>query len=111
MSEFAMEFGASGEQPEAPQQPQERQTTSLTLSADEFAALEERVLRAVEMVKRERAARLTAEERATQAEEQLRQSAQRAEQLQKEIDAMRGERGQVRDRVEHMLAQLETLEG
>ena len=38
---------------------------AVTVSADEFAALEERVLRAVNLVKRERLARAAAEERAS----------------------------------------------
>src|SRR5208282_1695143 len=59
---------ASGEQPQAaPAEP----AGALAVSADEFAALEERIRRAVELVKRERQARVVAEERATKAEAQL----------------------------------------
>jgi multidrug resistance efflux pump len=83
---------------------------ALALSVDEFSALEERILRAVNLVKRERLARADAEERANQAEEQLRQQAPLAERLQQEVDLLRTERGQVHQRVEKLLAQLDALE-
>jgi hypothetical protein len=82
----------------------------LALNVDEFSALEERILRAVSLVKRERLARAAAEERATQAEEQLRQQAPLAERLQQEVNLLRTERGQVHQRVERLLAQLDALE-
>ena len=80
------------------------------MSADDFSALEERILRAVEMVKRERQARVAAEERAAQAESQLHEQAPRMEQLEKELRALQGERDHVRQRVERLLAQLDALE-
>lgn len=82
----------------------------LALNVDEFSALEERILRAVNLVKRERLARAAAEERANQAEEQLRQQAPLAERLQEEVDLLRTERNQVHQRVERLLAQLDALE-
>jgi hypothetical protein len=97
-------------QPE--QEPQEPSSASgtLALSVDEFSALEERVLRAVNLVKQERLARAAAEERATQFEIQLHEQAPLAEQLQKEVNALQAEREQVRQRVERLLAQLDALE-
>jgi chromosome segregation ATPase len=83
---------------------------ALTVSADDFAALEERIRRAIEVVKRERQARAAAEERATSAEAQMRTQAPLLEQLQNEINAMRTERDQVRQRVERLLSQLDALE-
>jgi hypothetical protein len=83
---------------------------TLALSVDDFSALEERVLRAVELVKRERLARTAAEERATQAEAQMREHAPLLENLQKEVNALRTERDYVRQRVERLLAQLDALE-
>jgi len=83
---------------------------SLALSADEFSALEERVLRAVNLVKRERQAHAEAEERATAAETKLREQAPLAENLQKEVSALYAERDDVRKRVERLLAQLDALE-
>ena len=73
------------------------------MSGDEFSALEERILRAVNLVKRERQARAEAEERAAQAEAQLREQAPLVEQLQKEVNALRAERDHVRQRVERLL--------
>ena len=77
---------------------------------DEFSALEERILRAVNLVKLERQARSTAEERASPAEVELREQAPLAERLQQEISTLREERNQVRQRVERILAQLDALE-
>jgi FtsZ-binding cell division protein ZapB len=86
------------------------ETISLALSVDEFSALEERVLRAVDLVKHERQTRAAAEERASQVEAQLREQAPVAEKLQKEVEGLRTERDQVRKRIERLLAQLDALE-
>jgi septal ring factor EnvC (AmiA/AmiB activator) len=95
-----------GEQPQAaPAEP-----AALAVSVDEFAALEERIRRAVELVKRERQAQAAAEERAAKAEEKLRAQSPVIEQLQSELHALRAERDQVRQRVERLLAQLDALE-
>jgi chromosome segregation ATPase len=72
--------------------------------------LEERIQRTVNLVKFERQARATAEERAITLQTQLREQAPLAEQLQKEINALREERAQVRQRVERILSQLDALE-
>jgi hypothetical protein len=89
---------------------QSAESTSLSLSAADFSGLEERVVRAVELVKRERQARATAEERATKAEAQLGEQSTVAEQLRQEIRTLRAERDQVRQRVERLLGQLDALE-
>ena len=86
------------------------ESSALTLSVDEFSALEERIQRTVNLVKQERQARATAEERAAQAEEKLREQTPLAERLQAEVSALRGERDNVRQRVERLLAQLDALE-
>jgi chromosome segregation ATPase len=90
---------------------------ALAVSADDFAALEERIRRAVELVKRERQARAEAEARSaelearvTQAEAQVQAQSPVVEQLQNELNALRAERDQVRQRVERLLKQLDTLE-
>jgi len=83
---------------------------ALTVSVDDFSALEERIQRAVELVKRERQMRTSAEERAITAEAQVRIQQPLLDQLQNEINAMRAERDQVRQRVERLLAQLDALE-
>ena len=86
------------------------EASAVTLSVDEFSALEERIQRTVNLVKFERQARATAEERAITLQTQLREQAPLAEQLQKEINALREERAQVRQRVERILSQLDALE-
>jgi len=83
---------------------------TLAVSADEFSALEERVHRAVEVVKRERQARASAEERAAEAEAKVLAAAAQVEHLQSELNALRAERDQVRQRVERVLKQLDALE-
>lgn len=83
---------------------------NLALSVDDFSALEDRILRAVNLVKRERLARAEAEERAAQAEAQLREQQPLVEHLQKDVNLLRGERESVRHRVERLLAQLDALE-
>jgi chromosome segregation ATPase len=82
----------------------------IALSSNEFAALEERILRAVEVVRRERQARAAAEERANQAEGQLRDLSPQLAQLEQELGALRAERDHVRGRVERLLGQLDALE-
>lgn len=90
--------------------PAEAQPAAVALSADEFSALEERILRAVDLVKRERTARVAAEERATEAEAKLGNQADAVEELQKEVNGLRAERDQVRQRVERLLSELDALE-
>lgn len=97
---------------------------ALALSVDEFTALEERVLRAVNLVKRERMARVAAEEQAKEMEaklaehaeklnahaEQLTEHLSHVDQLQSEVKSLRSERDHVRHRVERLLSQLDALE-
>lgn len=86
------------------------QPQALTVSADDFSALEERIVRAVEMVRRERQGRISAEERAVHAEALVEEQTPRIEQLEKEVHALRSERDHVRRRVERLMAQLDALE-
>jgi chromosome segregation ATPase len=90
---------------------------TLAVSAGDFAALEERIHRAVELVKRERQVRAGAEAhsadleaRVTQAEAQMHAQSSSIEQLQSELNALRREREHVRQRVERLLGQLDSLE-
>jgi chromosome segregation ATPase len=106
------------------QQAGHEESVALAVSADDFSALEERVRRAVDVVKRERQARAEvesrvaelearateAEARAAQAETQLQGQAPLLERLESEMSALRTERDQVRQRVERLLAQLDALE-
>jgi chromosome segregation ATPase len=125
-------------QPQSEAQKQQAEQGSLAVSADDFSGLEQRILRAVELVKREREERGAAEARAAQAEGLATQEAERAaqaegrameaetraaqaetklheqnsalEQMQAELNALRGERDHVRQRVERLLKQLDGLE-
>ena len=100
---------------------------NLPLTISDFTALEDRVLKAVSLVRSERQARISAEEwanfqegRALAAEarataldtevQQLKADAPVLDQLQQEVDSLRQEREQVRQRVERLLGQLDALE-
>ena len=95
-------------QQRAPEELDRRSPETLALSVDDFSALEERILRTVNLVKRERQARAAAEERANAAEA-VRKHAPLVERLEAE-SSLRTERDHVRQRVERLLAQLDALE-
>jgi len=112
-------------------------STSAPISADEFQALEQKVLRAVEIVKREREARASAEaeigllqqkiselhQELSSTQHQLSEAKQRNEQYAAEIEQhttaseavaselsnLQQERADVRLRVEKMLQQMDEL--
>jgi uncharacterized coiled-coil DUF342 family protein len=125
-SEVAEHELAEPEVAEEVQEPAEEAAHSeaLALSVDEFAALEERVLRAVNLVKRERMARVAAEEHVKEMEAKLAEHAEKlndhaaqltehltqVDQLQGEVKTLRAERDHVRQRVERLLSQLDSLE-
>jgi len=90
------------------------------VSVDEFQALEQKVLRAVEIVKREREARAAAESEVTSlrgqlaaqmgaAEGQVREAHREKEAAESQIAALSKEREAVRQRVEKMLQQMDEL--
>ena len=80
--------------------------SATTISVDEFQALEQKVLRAVEIVKREREARATAETEVASLREQL--AAQQSA-TESELNTLNKERDAVRLRVEKMLQQMDEL--
>jgi chromosome segregation ATPase len=88
-------------------------TISPGISIDEFQALEQKVLRAIEIVKREREARATAEaevvELRTQLEEHLTKQADELTQAQNQLSTLNHEREAVRQRVEKMMQQMDEL--
>jgi chromosome segregation ATPase len=84
-------------------------TISPGISADEFQALEQKVLRAVEIVKREREARAAAESEVASLREQLAIYESNARAVETEINTLNKERDQVRLRVEKMLQQMDEL--
>jgi hypothetical protein len=113
MSQTFWETEAVEEQQQTAFEPppeQQVEPVPVAVSADDFSALEERILRAVELVKRERQLRTAAEERAAKAEAQLGEQSPVVDKLKQEIHALRAERDQVRQRVERLLSQLDALE-
>ena len=80
-----------------------------TISVDEFQALEQKVLRAVEIVKREREARATAEAEVANLRAQLSEQQQLSAMAESEINTLSKERESVRQRVEKMVQQMDEL--
>ena len=80
-----------------------------TISVDEFQALEQKVLRAVEIVKREREARAVAEAEVAELHEQLAVAQSSTRAAETEIATLNKERDTVRLRVEKMLEQMDEL--
>jgi len=77
--------------------------------ADDFSTLEERIQRVVEVVKRERAARAEAEEKAARLEKLLNAQTALQEQAQGQLRSLEREREQVRQRVERLVKQIEEI--
>jgi hypothetical protein len=84
-------------------------TTNGAISADEFQALEQKVLRAVEVVRREREARAAAEAEVAALREQLTALTVASNHAQTQIATLNQERDAVRLRVEKMLQQMDEL--
>jgi hypothetical protein len=93
---------------------------SAGITVDEFQALEQKVLRAVEIVKKEREARAAAEAELVAlrervgaqtgaAEERAREAHREREAAESQIAALSKEREAVRQRVEKMLEQMDEL--
>lgn len=76
---------------------------------DDFVALEERVLRAIELVKSERAARSEAEQRAGRLQSELEAQTIQMEQTQEQVRTLERDREHVRQRVEKLLKQLDEI--
>lgn len=87
----------------------EAANTSATISLDEFQALEQKVLRAVEIVRREREARIAAETEVAALHKQLDALAAASNASQSQITTLNQEREAVRLRVEKMLQQMDEL--
>ncbi len=80
-----------------------------TVSVDEFQALEQRVLRTVELIRKERELRASAEQEVSALKELLDHASNENTSLTSELSAMRQEREQVKSRVDAMLKQLDDL--
>ncbi len=83
--------------------------STATISVDEFQALEQKVLRAVEIVKKEREARAKAEAELAQLREQLEFQTLVASEAQTAVNTLSKERENVKQRVEKMLQQMDDL--
>jgi chromosome segregation ATPase len=81
----------------------------LNVTADDFNALEQRVLRTVELLKKEREARATAEQNATTLQQLLDEQSAQLNQAQEQVRAFEQERETVRQRVERLLHQLDEI--
>jgi len=81
-------------------------TTPSTVSADEFQALEQKVLRTVELIKKEREARAAAEAEVVSLRAQLEKHGAESG---AELSALRKEREAVRQRVEKLVKQMDEL--
>jgi phage shock protein A len=81
------------------------------ISFDEFQALEQKVLRAVEIVKREREARAAAEAEVERLRAQLAEQSQATESQVTTLNAtLTQEREAIRQRIEGMLSQMDELQ-
>ncbi len=85
------------------------QATEATVDADDFAALEQRILRAVDLLKAERSARSAAEDQLAELQQRLDTQIAATEEVASEIEAYKSERDLVRTRIERLLRQLDEL--
>ncbi|WP_260703721.1 hypothetical protein [Edaphobacter flagellatus] len=83
--------------------------TTAAISVDEFQALEQKVLRAVEIVKKEREARAKAEAEVASLKEQLEFQTLVASEAQAAVNTLTKDRETVKTRVEKMLQQMDEL--
>ena len=83
--------------------------STATISVDEFQALEQKVLRAVEIIKQEREARARAEAEITSLKEQLEFQTLVAQEAQTAVTSLTKDRDNVKQRVEKMLQQMDEL--
>ena len=84
-------------------------TISANISADEFQALEQKVLRAIEIVKHEREARAAAEAEVQNLRAQLASQQEIQVTNESQLTTLNQERDVVRQRVEKMLQQIDEL--
>jgi septation ring formation regulator EzrA len=78
-------------------------------AGEDFPALEEKIYKAIELLKSAREAKAAAERDANRLREQLEQREEELEVVRSEVISLRKEREEVRGRVEKMLKQIDTL--
>ncbi len=98
-------------------------STSSSFATDDFHALEQRVLRAIEVVRREREARVAAEAELARLKQRVAEQAAEIDRLEREhteqrlaaeaahteLATLNDERAEVRGRIERMLHQMDEL--
>jgi predicted nucleic acid-binding Zn-ribbon protein len=80
-----------------------------TRNGDDFPALEEKIYKAIELLKSAREGKAAAERDAQRLRDQLEQREEELDVLRGEMISLRKEREEVRARVEKMLKQIDTL--
>jgi chromosome segregation ATPase len=85
------------------------QEPEFPLAADDFSALEQRVLRLVELAKTEREARAAAEQRVASLEQKIPQLVSHRSNAATQVEALEQERETVRVRVERLLKHLDEI--
>jgi len=80
-----------------------------TMAADDFAALEEKVRRTVELLRSEREARHKAEAEVARLSEGSMAGRKRVAEMERELEGLKRDRSAARVRVEKMLTQLDEL--
>ena len=83
--------------------------TNTPISVDEFQALEQRVLRTVELIRKERELRATAEQEISALKELLDHASNENTELTRQVATLRDERSQVKNRVDAMLQQMDEI--
>ena len=83
--------------------------TERPAASEDFPALEEKIYKAIELLKSAREAKAAAERDANRLREQLEQREEDLEVLRSEVVSLRKEREEVRSRIERMLKQIDQL--
>lgn len=83
--------------------------TETRAAGDDFPALEEKIYKAIELLKSAREGKAAAERDANRLREQLEQREEEMDVLRGEMISLRKEREEVRGRVEKMLKQIDAL--
>lgn len=87
----------------------EDEATGTAIAADGFSALEQKIVRTVELLKSEREARATAERELALLRKSVEEQQHGAHEIEAELKALRQERDTVRGRVEKLMKQLDAL--
>ncbi len=81
----------------------------MAMTTDDFQALEERVLRTVQLLKGERELRFSVEQHAARLSNRVEEQAAHVAQLEEQLGNLQKERDSVRQRIERLLKQIDEL--